>query len=83
MFKKREKKIKKKELVSESESEEQAKESLDVELVVNNSVVKRQKITTMTTKEQSEIVKKYVQAEVTDITGNHEAPNYKLEQLPA
>lgn len=60
MFKKREKKIKKKELVSESESEEQAKESLDVEFVVNNSVVKRQKITTMTTKEQSEIVKKYV-----------------------
>lgn len=60
MFKKREKKIKKKELVSESESEEQAKESLDVELVVNNSVVKRQKIATMTTKEQSDIVKKYV-----------------------
>jgi len=60
MFKKREKKVKKKELVSESESEEQAKESLDVEFVVNNSVVKRQKITTMTTKEQSEIVKKYV-----------------------
>jgi hypothetical protein len=35
------------------------------------------------TKEQNEIVKNFIESEVTDITGDHIAPKYIPDELPA
>ena len=82
MFKKRDKKRTHTQLDFGDEAKPDTLLTVGEEVNLGDNPAKRQKVCTASTKEQSELVKKYVEAEVNDITGVHAAPEYTREELP-